>query len=256
MRRLLPRPAIDGIDALGFYTTLSRPVPADRPWVMVNMIASADGAVAVGGTSEALGNPSDQAVFSAVRACADWIVVAAGTARVEAYAVPRPRAAVRRARVATGRLQRPRLAVVSSSLDFDLSLPMFADRRPGDDVPVIITGEEAPPGAVSRLAAVAEVTRLEGPRPDPQAILAELRRRGARVVLCEGGPSLNAQFADAETIDELCLSVAPLLVGGASPRIVQGSRRASPLPMQLTHLLAGDDTMFARYLVSSSRPPG
>ena len=80
VRRLLPGPVAD-IDPMELYPALPRPKPAGRPWLMLNMIASADGAVAVDGTSEALGNPADEAVFSAVRACADWIVAAAGTVR-------------------------------------------------------------------------------------------------------------------------------------------------------------------------------
>ena len=230
------------------YPALARPKPAGRPWVMVNMIASADGAAAVDGVSEALGNPADQAVFSAVRACADWIVAAAGTVRVERYSLPRPGAAARRARRAAGRADRPRLAVVSASLDFELDLPLFADQRPGDDPPVILTGRSAAPEAVARLDPVAEVVPLASARPSPTEILAELDRRGAGVVLSEGGPSFNAQLADAGLIDELCLSVAPLVAGGPSPRIVHGSQRTVPLKLSIDHLLEASDTLFVRYL--------
>ena len=230
------------------YPALPRPKPAGRPWVMVNMIASVDGAAAVDGASEALGNPADQAVFSAVRACADWIVAAANTVRVERYRLPRPRAASRRARRAAGRAERPRLAVVSASLDFDLDLPLFADQRPDDDRPVILTGRSTAPEAVERLDPVAEVVQLASERPSPTEILAELDHRDAEVVLSEGGPSFNAQLADAGLIDELCLSVAPLVAGGPSPRIVHGSERTVPLNLSIDHLLEASDTLFVRYL--------
>ena len=230
------------------YPTLARPKPAGRPWLMINMIASADGAVAVDGTSGALGNPADEAVFSAVRASADWVVAAAGTVRAEHYGLPRPGEASRRARRAAGRAERPRLAVVSASLDLDLSLPLFAEQRPGDDPPVILTGSAAAPEAVERLQPVSEVVRLPSPRPRPAEILAELDRRGAEVVLSEGGPSFNGQLADAGLIDELCLSVAPLVAGGASPRIVHGSMRSVPLRMRIDHLLESSDTLFVRYV--------
>ena len=233
---------------MDLYPTLPRPKPAGRPWLMINMIASTDGAVAVDGTSGALGNPADEAVFSAVRACADWIVAAAGTVRAERYGLPRPGAESRRARRAAGRADRPRLAVVSASLDLDPDLPLFADQRPGDDLPVILTGRTAPPEAVARLEPVAEVVRLDSARPQPGEILAELDRRGARVVLSEGGPSFNAQLADAGVIDELCLSIAPLVAGGSSPRIVHGSLRTVPLNMSIDHLLEASDTLFVRYL--------
>ena len=230
------------------YPALARPRPAGRPWLMINMIASADGAIAVDGTSEALSNPADEAVFSAVRACADWIVAAAGTVRAERYGLPRPKEASRRARRAAGRAERPRLAVVSASLDLDLSLPLFAEQRPGDDQPVILTGTETAPEAIERLEAVSEVVRLPSSRPQPAEILAELDRRGAQVVLSEGGASFNAQLADAGVIDELCLSIAPLVAGGASGRIVHGSTRTVPLRMCVDHLLEASDTLFVRYL--------
>ena len=233
---------------MALYPALPRPRPAGRPWVMINMISSADGAIAVDGTSGALGNPADEAVFSAVRACADWIVAAAGTVRAERYGLPRPGAESRKARRAAGRADRPRLAVVTASLNVDLDLPLFADQRPDDDLPVILTGRDAPTEAAERLKPVAEVVRLASVRPQPTEILAELDRRGAGVVLSEGGPSFNAQLADAGVIDELCLSIAPLVAGGSSPRIVHGSQRVVPLNLSVDHLLEASGTLFVRYL--------
>ncbi len=252
VRRLLPGPVVN-VDPMEFYPTLPRPRPAGRPWLMINMIASADGAIAVDGTSDALGNPADEAVFSAVRACADWIVAAAGTVRAERYGLPRPSSASRRARRAAGRAERPGLAVVSASLDLDLALPLFAEQRPDDDPPVILTGSTAAPEAVARLEPFSEVVRLPSPRPQPAEILGELDRRGAGVVLSEGGPSFNAQLADADMIDELCLSIAPLVAGGGSPRIVHGAVRTVPLTMSIDHLLESSDTLFVRYLSESAR---
>ncbi len=252
VRRLLPGPVVD-VDPMELYPALARPTPAGRPWLMINMIASADGAVAVDDTSAGLGNPADEAVFSAVRACADWIVAAAGTVRAERYGLPRPGPASRRARLAVGRAERPRLAVVSASLDLDLGLPLFADQRPGEDPPVILAGSAAASEAVERLGTVSEVVRLPSPRPQPAEILAELDRRGAGVVLSEGGPSFNAQLADAGVIDELCLSVAPLVAGGTGPRILHGSMRSVPLRMRVDHLLEASDTLFVRYLREPAR---
>ena len=253
VRRLLPGPVVD-VDPMELYPALTRPKPAGRPWLMINMIASADGAVAVDGTSGALGNPADEAVFSAVRASADWIVAAAGTVRAERYGLPRPKAAARRARLAAGRAERPRLAVVTASLELDLSLPLFADQRQGEDPPVILTGSAAAPEAVERLGAVSEVVRLPSPRPQPAEILAELDHRGAGVVLSEGGPSFNGQLADAGVIDELCLSVAPLVAGGASSRIVHGSMRSVPQRMSVNQLLEASGTVFVRYIREPAHP--
>jgi len=249
---LLPELLAD-IDPMEIYPSLPRPRPVTRPWLMINMISSADGASAINGVSGPLGNPSDQAVFSAVRACADWIVAAADTIRIERYRLPRPSQTARRARLAAGRCEQPGLAVVSSSLDLALDLPLFADQRPGDHKPLILTGQDAKPEAVQAMAGVAEVVRLASPQPQPAEILAALKNRGANVVLSEGGPSFNAQFADAALIDELCLSVAPLLAGGASTRMVHGSQQLLPLKLHIDHLLEEDDTLFVRYLCKGRR---
>ena len=117
---------------------------------------------------------------------------------------------------------------------------------------MILTGSAAAPEAVERLQPVAEVVRLQSPRPGPAEILAELVRRGAGVVLSEGGPSFNGQLADAGVIDELCLSVAPLVAGGSSPRIMHGSMRTVPLRMRIDHLIEASDTLFVRYLSAES----
>ena len=275
MRQLLPQPVAE-VDPLALYVAAVRTPPGGRPWVMVNMIASADGAVAVGGASGGLGSPADRAVFAAARACADWILVGAGTVRAERYRLPRPSAAARAARRAAGRSERPGLAVVSASLDLDPDLPMLADRRPGEDRPLILTGPDAPADRAERLVETAEVVRLEsaavppsepprtaetargsadraenaapGKSGSPAAALGELGRRGAQVVLSEGGPTLNAWLAEAQMIDELCLSVAPVLAGGPSPRLVHGAALAGPLNLKLAHLLEEDGMLFARYL--------
>lgn len=317
MRQLLPHPpdeavtvdevnVADGVDPLDVYLAADRTPPAGRPWVMVNMIASADGAVAVDGASRGLGSPADKAVFRAVRACADWILVGAATVRAERYGLPRLRAAALDARRAAGRSEQPGLAVVSASLDLDPDLPMLADRRPGEPRPLILTGPDAPADRAERLVETAEVVRLEptsdsppnraerlagaaaqteSPAPSeaadrtktpaadrigpsaaalsklasrtetlaagrlgsPAAALGELGRRGAQVVLSEGGPTLNAWLADAGVIDELCLSFAPVLAGGPSPRLLHGAS-AAPTALELVHLLEEDGMLFARYL--------
>lgn len=82
----------------------------------------------------------------------------------------------------------------------------------------------------------------------PVAALGELGRRGAKVVLAEGGPTLNAWLADAGMIDELCLSVAPVLAGGPSSRLIHGATFAAPKTLELAHLLEDDGMLFARYL--------
>ncbi len=235
-------------DPLQLYPSDHRPTPSERPWVMANMVASTDGAIAIDGVSGGLGGEGDQVVFRAIRASCDWIVVAAGTASAERYGVPRPGADVIEQRVATGRARAARLAVVTASVSLDPSLPMFADQRAGEALPLVITGADPPPDRVAAIGDRAEWTHLDAPRPTPEMVMAELFTRGARVVLAEGGPSFNGQLVDAGLVDELCITISPQLVGGTSSRIVSGASHAKPAELRLGRLLEHDGALFARYV--------
>jgi riboflavin biosynthesis pyrimidine reductase len=95
---------------------------------------------------------------------------------------------------------------------------------------------------------VAEVAVIDEARPTAGSILAELQRRGASIVLSEGGPGFNGQLTSAGLVDELCVSISPLLVGGPSARMVVGSTAVAPTAMRLDLLLEQDGLLFARYV--------
>ncbi len=247
MRQLLPTP-IEEVDPLDCYPADDRPHPGDRPWVMVNMVASVDGAIAVDGVSGGLGGAGDRMVFRAVRASCDWIVAAAGTVRAERYGIPRPAEDVASRRLATGRERAARLAVVTASADLDPELPLFADRSAGEHRPLVITGAHPPSERVDALGDRAEWAHLPATRPSAADVVHELGRRGARVVLAEGGPSFNGQLADAGLIDELCITISPHLIGGTTPRIVHEASSAVAAELDLARLLEHDGALFARYV--------
>ena len=247
MRQLIPR-YLDQAEPLEMYPQAERSTPNGRPWVMLNMISSVDGATALDGVSGGLGGPGDKSVFGAIRASCDWILVASGTARAEKYRIPQPTKKAREARLAAERAPAPGLAVVSGSLEFEPDLPMFADRRADQQPALVITGELAPADRVAGLGEVADVVVLPQPRPTPSAALSVLHQRGANVVLVEGGPSFNSQFAEAGLIDELCVSVAPMVAAGTSKRIIAGGAPIAPLNFDLDWLLEHESMLFARYL--------
>jgi riboflavin biosynthesis pyrimidine reductase len=215
---------------------------------MLNMVTSVDGAIAIDGLSAGLGGPGDGQTFRAIRASCDWILVAAGTARAERYHVPRPAPDVAEVRLATGRTKAARLAVVTASVELDPGLPMFADQRPGDQLPLIITGATPPPDRVASLAGMAEFAHLDADRPSPRLVINELHYRGASVVLAEGGPTWNGQLAEAGLIDELCLTISPHLVGGASPGILGTTPVSQVSGLTLERLLEHEGALFARYV--------
>ena len=241
MRQLLPQPG--DVDPAQAYAIERRP-PAGRPWVLVNMVASVDGATAVDGLSGSLGGPADKRVFGAIRAVADVVLAGAGTVRAERYGPPRTPPPLQEARRARGQDPKPRIAVISASLDLPLDTALF---RTPESRPIVVTTTAAEPGRRQAVAEVADVVEAGAGRVDLAEALATLGRSGVRVVVGEGGPDINGQLLAAGLVDELCLTVSPQLVGGPSPRLAVGTE-AAPTPMRLVHVLEADGLLFLRYV--------
>ncbi len=202
------------------------------------------------GRSGTLGGPADAAVFRAVRAIADVIVVAAGTVRAEGYRPVRFADDVRAARADAGRSPGPpRLAVVTARLDLDLASPLFTE----DPGPIVLTTTDADPGRVAATAAVCELRQFGSGRVDVVAALAALADDGVGVVVCEGGPTLNGALVGAGVVDELCLSTGPVLAGGDSHRIVTGAAPRDER-YRLASLLVEDDHLFSRWTRRTAPP--
>jgi riboflavin biosynthesis pyrimidine reductase len=243
MRQLFPETA--EVDVVTAYAADDRPPPEDRPWVLLNMITSIDGATAVDGLSGGLGGPADKEVFRAIRAVADVILVAAGTLRAEQYGPVRANAAVQRLRRARGQAPIPRLAVVTASLELDVTTPVFAD---ADRPPIVFTTTAAVARRGDAVASGCDLRASDGPRVDLGAALRALRHDdGAAVVLVEGGPSINGTLTESGLVDEVCLSLAPLLVGGPSARLAHGAQTGPPEALELRRVLTADGLLFLRY---------
>lgn len=244
MRELWPEP-IDDVDVQARLAGDERPARGDRPWVMLNMIATVDGGTAVAGVSGGLGGPGDKTMFRALRSVPDVILVGAGTVRAEHYGPPQPSDAVRAARLARGQTSAPRLVVVSSRLDLDPTERLFFG---AEERPLVFTGTSADTARAEALSPVAEVVRGSTDLLDLATVLAELRARGALVVLCEGGPTLNGQLVAAGLVDEWCSTVSPMLVAGGSGRAAHGPDPSGPTALRLDRVHADDDGyLFLRY---------
>lgn len=208
--------------------------------LMLNMVTSLDGATAAGGESAPLSDPDDKALFFALRAASDLVLVGAGTARAEDYGPVRLPESAQAARTERGLPALPRLAVVSRSLDLDPKSRLFAG---GADAPILVTGTRATADHLPH----AEVVVAGEERAEPARMLEVLAERGYETVLCEGGPSLNSELAAGDLIDEIDLALTPLLMGGTSPRLLP----TAPLlerPFRLERLMTGERMLFARYL--------
>lgn len=211
------------------------PAGRQRPHVVLGMVSSADGAAAVEGRTRALGGEADRIAFRRLREVCDVILVGAETARVEGYGPPKAHPGTVERRRARGLADLPRLAVVTGSGRIPAEAPMFRDpqRRP-----VVLTTQRA---EVSHLADRADVVRCGDGEVDLAQAVMQLRQRGARRVLCEGGPRLNAGLLEAGLVDELFLTLTATIAGGDGPRIVAGAEsRLRSLALVSVHEHGGE----------------
>jgi riboflavin-specific deaminase-like protein len=240
MRQLLPEP-LDDVDPAVVYG-VPRP-RIGRPWVLVNMVTSLDGAIAVDGRSGGLGGPGDHRIFHALRGLADLILVGAATVRAEHYGPVSFGPELQEARVVRGQAPVPRLAIVSRRLDLDLSTSLFTD---SDPPPLVVT---APGSSTARRAEIASSADLllagQGNDVDLAVALDSFAEMGVELVVCEGGATINGQLLEADLLDELCLTIAPKLAGGRERRAVE-STEPMLKDLDLAHVLAQDDELYLR----------
>jgi riboflavin biosynthesis pyrimidine reductase len=242
MRALLPRPVHELATVTDLHEQYARHW-TDSGGIRANMLSSVDGAVSVNGLSRGLQTPADNRVFAALRDLADVVLVGAATALAERYRPVSPDTERRRMRSRFGFRPELPVALVSRTLGFGPDAPIFAD---SDRRPLLVTTAAADATA---FAGCAEVLVCGEADLDFGVARRELAARGLTRVLCEGGPRLLTGLLTAGELDELCLSVTPLLAGSGAGRIVAGA----PLPvvqrLQLHTLLEEDGALFARYLV-------
>jgi riboflavin biosynthesis pyrimidine reductase len=241
VRQLLPT-AIDEVDPATVYADM--PTAAGRPGLRVNMIASVDGATAIGGVSGPLGGPPDRVVYRLLRSLADVVLVAAGTVRAENYKPALVYDDYLDARRARGQRDAPRIAVVTRKLDLDFDLPLF---REATERTIIVTTTDAPAEPLAVARSLCDVITVGDGQVNLPAAMVALGELGAQHVLSEGGPSVNGALADADLIDEVCLTVSPRLASGDAKRILSGPDLPAPVEVELRSLLEQDGFLLARY---------
>jgi riboflavin biosynthesis pyrimidine reductase len=236
MRALLPEPQ-DEVDVHSYYAHAW----LEHPGIRANMIASMDGAAAAQGLSRGLQTPGDNRIFAALRDLADVVLVGSATALAENYRPARLDEQRLAHRAAYGLRPELPIALISRSLRVDLTAPLFADpaRRP-----LVITCGTADRPDVRE---VADVLVCGDHDIDYGQLRRELAARGLTRILCEGGPTVLAAMLRVGAVDELCLSLSPLLVGPGPMRITTGAPWvAGPVDLALTGLLEEDGALFLR----------
>ncbi|OLR94992.1 pyrimidine reductase family protein [Actinokineospora bangkokensis] len=235
----------DVVDDTTLEALYDYPDDLDRPWVQVNFVASADGAVAVDGLSDGLSSPGDKRVFALGRDLADVVLVGWGTARDEGYRGVKRKETRTGRRAARGLAEVPPVAVVTPRCSITPDSPLLTDTL----VPsIVITTGAADRSARDAVAdAGADVVVAGDDRLDLHRAMAALDERGLRRVCCEGGPRLFGDLVAADLVDQLCLTVAPLLAAGGAGRIATSDPVEVPRRMALASVLSDDGYLMLRY---------
>jgi riboflavin biosynthesis pyrimidine reductase len=241
MRQLFPTLGdVDPVDAYGRPAALG----PGRPGVRLNMIASVDEAASLQRRSGALGGPADKALFATLRSLADVVLVGAGTMRAEGYGPARLSEEARARRRAWGLPSVPPIAVITRSCRLDWSARFFTEAQ---QRPLVVTVGSAAAADRARAAEVADVIIAGENDVGLAQAVGALAERGHTNVLSEGGPGIAAQLAAAGLLDEVCLTVAPLLAAGEARRILDGAALAPSLALELGHVPEADAYLFLGY---------
>jgi riboflavin biosynthesis pyrimidine reductase len=218
--------------------------PEDRPYLFMNFVETADGRASRGGNTRGLGSDADLQMLLALRTVADAVLVGPGTIRVEGYGRLVGNAERRARRVDAGQDADPPCVLFSRGFD----IPWEAGLFQAAEQPVIIYTAE--PGArAAECAAPVEVVRLDA--YSSAAALEDLRARGVRSLLSEGGPTLFRGLLDDGVVDELFLTLAPQLVAGRERQIVPGPPLDPAIELALQWVLQAEGELFLRYRLAS-----
>ena len=206
------------------------------------MISTGDGRATLAGHTERISSDTDRVLFHSLRSQVDAVMVGIGTIAIEGYGPLARRPAVRERRRELGLPETPLCVTASRSLELPVDAPLFQD--PESHVIVLTNSDREPPPCKCRLT----VERIPGSELDLTVGATILRtRHGVRAVLMEGGPTLLAAMLDAGLVDELFLSISPLLVGGDEPSLLEGSALEQPLGLRLISLLEEESYLYLRY---------
>ena len=203
----------------------ARGAPEDRPYVVANFVATVDGSVALGGESGSIAKyaPGDRPLFRALREQVDAVLAGTATITREGYRRLIWDPAVRERRVAAGRAADPLAVVLARSGEVPEGVPMLDDPQQPKRV---FTGSSA----------------------DPVAALAALRHEdGVELLLCEGGPRLLGDLVRRDLVDELFITMAPVLAGGVPEATLLGGPADRPRPLDLLALFTEGGGLHARY---------
>jgi riboflavin-specific deaminase-like protein len=241
VQRLLPDPGPTTVEEQLAGLDLVDLAYADRPYVVLNFAVTLDGRAAVDGRAGPIGSRTDMQMLQLLRTRVDAVMIGAGTMRAERYGRMVSDSSLRARRERIGLPHDPLAVIVSGRLDLPWDAPLFTDG--GGRVTVFTTAEAKPPETKTPV----QVIRHADAGIDlPEALRYLREERGIRALLCEGGPGLHSQLQALGLADELFLTIAPKLAGGAEPRLVEGDL-PSVIDFELAWLLEERGELYGRY---------
>jgi riboflavin-specific deaminase-like protein len=246
LRRLHPEPGEIGAEEAIRGLRLDELAPPERPYLVLNMVQTLDGRIAIDGRSGPIGGEADRELFHGLRTQVDAVMVGAGTVRTERYGRMVKSEELRERRGREGLSPEPIAIVVTARLHLPEDLPLLQDP---DCHVVVLTGARAdPPDVPARIDVLYGDT--DGGELHLEPLLREVQERyGVRSILCEGGPVLNAGLLREGLVDELFLSLAPKLAGGEPLTMVLGPALRPLLELELVWVLESEGDLFTRYRV-------
>jgi 2,5-diamino-6-(ribosylamino)-4(3H)-pyrimidinone 5'-phosphate reductase len=212
-----------GPSTLPAYEAIEFPdPPPDRPYVLINMVMSLDGKTVLEGSEQGLGSEADQYLMRALRVHADVVLNGANTLRASGSSPLIEDAGLEARRAARGR-PGPIGAIISASGDLNVEDDFFTSDA--FDAVVFLLHDTPE----DRREAIEATGRRVAVLPEAEPLPAMLRwmrdELDARVLLVEGGATLNGSLLDAGLVDELFVTVGGLIVGGGATLAVVASDR-------------------------------
>ncbi|MFN8016325.1 MAG: dihydrofolate reductase family protein [Acidimicrobiia bacterium] len=211
-------------------------------FLRINMVESLDGVFTIDGRAKKLSSDIDRKTFQIMRQHADVLLVGADTVRKENYSAPKFNDEIKQKRKSKGISPHLPLALISSTANFDFESALFQ----GDEKTIIFTTNEAVSNHIEHHK-IAEFIGCGKDKVDLSNAVNVLIEKGYKNILCEGGPTINAQLLENNLIDELCLAISPQIVQGTTPTIFNGPVLNNPAKCKPTHMFTQDDFLFMRY---------
>jgi len=253
----------------GLAETYGGPLGFSEPRLYANFVASLDGVVGIPGEIQSnrmisAQSEADRFVMGLLRACADGVLVGAGTMLgsprtlwTAEHAYPPAAPLYGELRRSRGRPPRPTLVVLSGSGSVDPRHPALEEGA------LVLTSERAAARLRGRLPRATTILAVGADAPlDPAVAVDTLRRRGHELILSEGGPTTFGALVAAGLVDELFLTTSPLLAGrsprSARPALVERAEflPATTVETRLLTLRRAGSHLFARYQLPTGQAPG